>query len=456
MKIKYGETFVESIGEKEAPPGSLEALTKVFRDKKANEHGRRAWVAAKKATKLKRNALEDSKNTEEIQALQSTVKWHRERKGGQKQRFSKVRACGSRRGTVTCGSCSEARSFEVGCGVNRVCEKCGTKNAIKRRAKFSFARADKVDWSSRKGLLNPKRKDGSRMRVAEWLGASGSSKNVKEKIDAYLDEQPFTTGKYSEKMLTLTIPHFGVEADPSKSDGADPVWIVGARIEKINEAWRVFSRKLQASIRERSGHDKSVRRQRAGEKWYEKLWVKGWDEAGKIWFYRAFEWTQSEKKEGGKGDGLGHPHFHVWMLAPYINKRVIQKMWTEALRSVGVDTNLSIVDVKGFETLDPVLAREVLKAGEKKALQFSGKSEAQEYADGWSLADTGDAEVEVVAEVYKALEGKRISQGSKGFLKVLRIEKEKGECPCCGDVGSLRATFEMVDDLTPPKCEGPP
>ena len=75
------------------------------------------------------------------------------------------------------------------------------------------------------------------------------------------------------------------------------------RVELAFDAWKLFSKRLQAFLR---------------EPW------KGWDDerrkVGVCW-HRAFEWTPGRLPghpgpDDPGGDGMGHPHFSRWMLSP--------------------------------------------------------------------------------------------------------------------------------------------
>jgi hypothetical protein len=104
---------------------------------------------------------------------------------------------------------------------------------------------------------------------------------------------PGARRRWSEKLLTLPALHC---AEHSVSD----------RIEMILAAWPLGL--------------KSLNRWFLGEAGDAKIYV--------AWL-RNFEWTP------GKSDLLGHPHFHIWLLCPYIDEKVIRHFWRCALRTVG-------------------------------------------------------------------------------------------------------------------------
>jgi hypothetical protein len=104
------------------------------------------------------------------------------------------------------------------------------------------------------------------------------------------------------------------------------------------------------------------------------------------------------------------------------------------------------VKLQSFEPLSRSVVAEVLKGGVREALAVSrlrvkGVADAQAYAAGWSMTVEADGcSVDVVAALYRALEGRRLNQGSRGFFEA----EEPAECQCCGASGHLRV------EITPP------
>lgn len=174
-------------------------------------------------------------------------------------------------------------------------------------------------------------------------------------------------GRWSEKFLTLTAPH-------------DPRDTIAVRIEHVLKAWPRFLRKLNA-IWKRNGV-------RSAE-----------------WF-RVFEWTPGS-------DELGHPHLHVWILSPFLPREDVEHWWREAL-----------AEETGYVRTDPVIIdlREVLSDGaEHELIKYLTKDIT---ANGTKLAP------ELYAEVYKALDGQRSTQASRGFMGRAVVEKQACECGC--------------------------
>ncbi len=158
--------------------------------------------------------------------------------------------------------------------------------------------------------------------------------------------------------------------------------------------------------------------------------------------HRAFEWTPGK-------DGLGHPHFHVWMLAPYIPETTIMVMWRDALLAVGVPIAPDapvIVDIKRFRDFDGAAVGELVKGGSRQALEWSrlykrGPAHAFEYADGWTISKALEtARPDVVASLYMALEGARLTQASRGFFEA----DEPAACETCKVQGCWHVRFEPI------------
>jgi len=205
-------------------------------------------------------------------------------------------------------------------------------------------------------------------------------------------------------------------------------------------------------------------------------------------FYRCFEWTLG-------ADGCGHPHLHVWIFSPFLpehdthgdlarpryqhgvcpysrpgmhgpcghcesgkrRRRGVRSWWADALRAEGVDASPADVNV----TLRHVFVRaiefirEVRKPNgvvtqrRELRIQTEDGGGLVRYFEPWCLAavdpETGESATDdVLAAVYKALEARRLSQGSKGFLGL--ADDERAGCPCCGAVGAVKVSVESWQD----------
>lgn len=230
-------------------------------------------------------------------------------------------------------------------------------------------------------------------------------------------------GAWGEKHLTLTMPHT-LETKEA--------------VLAIFAAWTFFARSLQ-------GYFRSNREAFHGEK---------------ADYYRAFEWTPGD-------DGRGHAHFHIWLLAPYLEQSMLREWWRSALKKANVPiptydddhekageekpVNVHITSVenpKGKYSRDEHFERELLKSD--RALQEFAKMTVREhggvrivrYADGWSIMETfvdregrkQKIEPALAAALYEALESKRMAQSSRRFYAADTIAKG---CRECGDPGPI-------------------
>lgn len=413
----------------------------------------------------------------EARAWLTRARWNMGRAKGQQTRFDDLDACSTTEATVLCISCSrEPITFKVGCGIRRLCKACADRATDKRKVRIGTSRGSWILESGMRGHRNPWRKGGA----------------------------------YSEKMVTLTVPHIGENLDDA---------VVG-RVVLLFEAWKVFSKRLSAWVRQLRKKNKTEI----------------------IHWYRAFEWT-----EGDDYPKWGHPHFHLYLWSPYFPREVFASWWCEAIdgvrrhhfnhydradrrtqnRCVAVAREVCVFtkrgpkceavptrspfegrcaylndasarkkigqkksrvcraqkipkehavyigvgprrkpdlprdsagsplmaserafDVRAFETESPALLREMLKSGRKGAIRLSGLTPkgaegaglVLDYAEGWTMADVRNkVNPQVAARLYEALEGRRLAQGSRGFLSRAPIV-----CACgmCGAPRALRITFK--------------
>lgn len=356
--------------------------------------------------------------------IEGTIRWHKSRAKGQLERFQNARGCGGRTAMIHCTCCGVAQTFSLGCEVARLCEKCAFRGAKERRAKFGFARAQRVHDAD----LTQFTMKGRRMRALPF-----STRKEHSELDAddakaaggwHTERGWLCGGQWTEKLLTLTVPHF------REPDGIDST--VYARVRVAFAAWRSFS--LQ--------------------------WSRFWREYRKQfraplerpWLHRSFEWTPG-------ADGLGHPHFHVWALSGFMPQQLLRSMWRRALEDAGMtDPQPPSVHIKQVRGEAAEISRELFKAGKKAGLQFSrlmmGEA-VKQYCEGWNIGPAlKNTPPIVVARLYESLEGARLSQGSRGFY--LQIESE------CPDCGSTVWRFEIEElpfsqaSYTPALSTGPP
>ena len=345
--------------------------------------------------------------------------WHEGRKEGQRFRFDRVRSCGTRFLVAGCGVCGTDRhGIPEGCGVRRVCKRCDVAGAIKRRARFGRARGRAFVHGHRYGLARRNRRG----------------------------------GRYTEKMVTLTIPHAMLEDSfglvKEVADGF--CWnTISARVIALNLAWPRFLKKLNRHFRMVVG-----------------------EHARHVVYHRSFEWTP------GRSDEHGHPHFHIYLWSPFVDRLLIRAWWAESLRAVGwpveddedgnpkLSTRIQLLRSNGVSEV-----RELIKGGRDSALKLSRLAfvdpadganmrrgfrkgepvgagiDAFKYAEGWTLGDVEECSDDVRAALYKVLEGRRLTQASRGFF----LEDERAKCACCGCAGLFRVRFDAVpsNDVAP-------
>lgn len=456
----------------------LESTTRTFRDRHARLHREKTREARATARNvldvwdpLEREpapgewAATTEWVSEQMQAALSMARWHEGRDNGQKYRFKKLAQCGTRVMIAQCGQCGgDRKPIDEGCGIARLCERCSLRSAKKRRARFGRARA----------------------RVAENLQRLGCLRRRKV-------EGRYISARWSDKMLTLTLPHFlrcnlDEDAALARTPSGDAIGLLAyaedtcklhasevdttmARVLALRAAWPRFAAKLRKYWRatERAVEKENLRRLR--ERLRDGQVVKGrarrsrgrsllpgvmmqWKDGKKAPppMHRAFEWTPGD-------DALGHPHFHVWMLSPFIDVNVVAAMWTEALREVGlVIEGRAIVTLQRFQDFNAAATGELIKGtpGGRGAIEWSrlykgsrrrarralrpergsgaaaptrhGPQNAFEYADGWTIAEAmKTSSVEVVSSLYCALEKMRLTQSGAGFF----TEDEPPHCTSC-------------------------
>ncbi len=405
---------------REHPAGTpfvpLEVATLGFRDLKAREYRSRAAGArdaARASSDLIALALsvpdfpidERAIRDEEAAALRS-AHWYEGRAGAQLPRFDTIRNCGEGGLVVQCRPCNAALSdtpIPCRCGVVRVCKACADYKAKKREQRLAMGRAYAVVIASDLGLFLPGRQEG--------------------------------LGVWSEKMLTLSAPHVGLEDIEPGSEIAkacEPFGLdttINVRLAAIRLAWPRFMRSVRRFVQKREG--KQI--------------------AKAMHHYRFLEWTEGK-------DGHGHPHFHVYWLSPWIDWQRIREWWAIALEQVGLTIPRTCDDCEtpackfvpgsphvithicrlyGFAAAQ---LRELLKRGDRKAIEHrlgpltdkpKEADNVTRYANGWTMAAAFNLacedDVSAQRDVYCALEGRRMCQGSRGFLPPL----VKSVCATC-------------------------
>lgn len=228
--------------------------------------------------------------------------------------------------------------------------------------------------------------------------------------------------RWAQRHVTLTVPHDLADrwAEESSTNPA----AVAARVDLLFRAWRAFSLRLQKWGRAQAKRD-----------------------GRSLAWYRGFEWTPG-------GDGLGHPHFHVWMVSPMLWEADVAEWWAAALTDAGrpTDARSVIVSVRAVSGVSGI-AREVTKGTlshwEATAIReasvdagavVSGRA-LLGYIEGWSLVDVDASGIpidpRVAAALFATLEGRRLVQTSRGLL-----EPRRRGCMECGCERTVRTTLD--------------
>jgi len=171
-------------------------------------------------------------------------------------------------------------------------------------------------------------------------------------------------GAWSEKLLTLTTPRLPGDTIPG-------------RITRVLDAWKGFVRPLQAWQREH--------------------------QVPSLEFFRVLEWTCGD-------DGCGHPHLHVWLFSPFLDRDVVVEWWRNALQHAAgtvIDTQ-PIVDIR---KADFHVEQELIKYLTKDIDEHGHKIAPELYA-----------------QVYCALDCRRSLQASRGFMQMADISQQRCKC----------------------------
>jgi hypothetical protein len=327
--------------------------------------------------------------------LDRRAAWHEQRAKGQTERFDRAAECQSEEvGHVACEGCGVTHEAMCACDIWRICVHCRSHASHERRARFGAARAVCITNAAKRGALRKVQRG----------------------------------GRWSERFLTLTIPHVSwidvdVKTIPDRfAHLRGDELTLSLRVDVLFRAWRSFTRMWQKWWRARSSR------------------------AARAAFYRAFEWTPGH-------DGLGHPHFHVWAFSQYIDVDMVRAWWRAALVGAGLllpaDTDV-VVDLRQIRTRPNEMGRELFKADKREAMKLArlttvdrGGEDVLEYADGWSVVDMANGvrvPPNLAARLYEALEGRHVAHASRGLLP----EKLRAVCPECGDVGTLHLVIDRT------------
>jgi hypothetical protein len=325
-------------------------------------------------------------------------KWHLQRARGQRERFERASNCEADYAvTVHCSHCGRTDNRAARCRAALVCVSCRGKIASEKRARLSVNRRRAIDLCAKAGLLRHNRRGGA----------------------------------WSEKLITLTAPHF-------KELG------VRARIDFVRSAWRYFRKSWGAWLEEHpSAGAHADERGHSLARWFRNIeWTTGADEA--------------------PGEELGHPHIHMWFLGPYLagakaseageRQNLIQNFWAAALAKAALEkregvpvrpelTRLVAVRDKSTRRVTR-LRREILphvaaacaapivdvrrcRPG-RESLQEVIKYLFKDFAMGG-----GQLSPHLWAQVFESFDGTRTTQGSVGLATLgvgcFRIDLQTGE-----------------------------
>lgn len=185
-------------------------------------------------------------------------------------------------------------------------------------------------------------------------------------------------GRWSPKFVTLTIP------DQEASDE------IAGRVDLVHRAWPRFLKRLNAYFREEEAEN-----------------------AEHVWWYGAHEWTPG-------ADHKGHPHVHFWILSPFLPAGFIEDTWRDALYEAG------------FHHFGPLIVDVKEATNDKKMAYELAKYLVKDIDDGIALTH------HEFAQLYVALDRRRMRRGSRGFIRLGHIDPP---CACCGAIGEFSVSI---------------
>lgn len=213
--------------------------------------------------------------------------------------------------------------------------------------------------------------------------------------------------RWSEKLLTFTVPH---------RQGSIPL-SPERRVELLRAAWKRMLRDLNRLVFTPASRARGV----------------------EVHWYAAQEWTPGE-------DGLGHPHVHVWVLCPWLDRAWLVERWTAAIAAEGhvwEEGETAILDVRAAKgrngKTDDSVADELIKYLTKDLEETKSEHGRNRLVDP-----------DVYARMYQLYDGARRCQGSKGFVALAEENVAPSSCCSCGacgfDVKFVRSDDPSYDD----------
>lgn len=181
-----------------------------------------------------------------------------------------------------------------------------------------------------------------------------------------------------ERFVTLTAPHY---------DSAGAEYSPRRRVRILFEAWKIFGEWLRRHLREQAP-----------------------EHADLIHSWRVWEWTEGD-------DGMGHPHFHLWIVSPWLDQDLLTEQWGRALARVsGEPRDVALVHIRAVRGhVEDELIKYMLK--------------------DWSDHEAGQlVSAPIVAHVLSEMYGRRRRQTSRGLSVWVAIGASKEKCFCenCG------------------------
>lgn len=197
--------------------------------------------------------------------------------------------------------------------------------------------------------------------------------------------------RWSEKFLTLTVPHL----EGGKTVDAE------RRVTLLRGAWKRFLRDLNRLV-------------------FAPALASG---GAKVHWFAAHEWTPGS-------DSQGHPHLHVWLLCPWLDRELLVSRWRSALDAEGfcwTEGQKTILDVRAAKgrdgRSDSSCANELIKYLVKDLEKTVSEDGHNQFVDP-----------ALFARMYVLYDGSRRTQGASGFVSLDAANVESASCqdPRCG------------------------
>lgn len=289
------------------------------------------------------------------------TRWHEQRIKGQAERFERVERCGTFENALDVtfeDGKTQTKFLRTKCECWRVCQKC----------------LDKRKWKLSEGMKTQRELILRRHKSETHRRYRGPE------------------GKWSEKLLTFTVPH------GPQGPGHD------ARV--IVDAWQQLLRRVRKHLLSRGAS---------------RISASGKQVAVSIPWCRALEVAP--------GDSGGHAHLHVWWYGPFLDAVLLRAWWGELLREAGVTG----IPVRRWRELraqgrDRRLASWLGNPSEEHGIPWPvvdirrGDESASLYTQKVGVAlyitkgtDTSRIEPAHAASIYETFEGVRAVQWARGW-----------------------------------------